>query len=136
MNTQVRDFKSQPKREKEIEKLPITEKKARLQKIQIKKNNIYNSSPVKIIKHISKKTTMENSTVINHIDIKNKVNEIRNTQGQVFAELLQSVTATTHLFQCLDQAIYRPISENIEYTYNPLIDENGQRKITTTIKEN
>jgi len=79
---------------------------------------------------------MENSTVINHIDIKNKVNEIRNTQGQIFAELLQSVTATTHLFQCLDQAIYRPISENIEYTYNPLIDENGQRKITTTIKEN
>jgi hypothetical protein len=60
MNTQVRDFKSQPKREKEIEKLPITEKKARLQKIQIKKNNnIYNSSPVKIIKHISKKLLLK-----------------------------------------------------------------------------
>jgi len=74
---------------------------------------------------------MENINITER-DIKNKITEIVQIQGEVFSELLNTVSSVQSYFQIIDKGIFRLIDTSIEHTYNPLVDENGQRKNNTT----
>ena len=78
---------------------------------------------------------MENSNITPE-DIKTKVKDIVYTQGRILAELLQAVHASSQLFARLNEGIFEPLNGTIEFIYNPLVNEDGSRKITRTSTKN